>query len=93
VWFPEARSASGFEVPFVSIILHAVSRDAAGAHRPCILAQVDGAAPGAPPEDEEEAEEACTQLRLVPADEAARASPACACALGLGQGMRVRTRC
>jgi hypothetical protein len=83
VWFPEAAGAEGYEVPFVRIILHAVSRDtSADCARPCILAQVDGAAPGGAAggaeeedEEEEEEEEACTQLRLVPADDTARACP------------------
>jgi hypothetical protein len=88
VWFPEAAGAEGYAVPFVRIILHAVSRDtSAECARPCILAQVDGAAPGGAAggeaaeeeeegdDEEEEEEEVCTQLRLVPADDAARAFP------------------
>jgi hypothetical protein len=81
VWLPEASGAPGYEVPFVSIILHAVSRDTTSCPRPCILAHVEGGAPdaaaaAADEEEEEEAEgEASTQLRLVPADDAARACP------------------
>ena len=78
MWFPDTPGAAGFAVPFVRIILHAVSRDAAACSRPCILAQVDGAAPNAQPaseeeDDREDEEDECTQLRLVPADEDARA--------------------
>jgi hypothetical protein len=51
-----------------------VSRATATSPQPCILAQVEGPAPGASAgEDEEDEEPACTQLRLVPADKASRA--------------------
>ena len=73
VWFSSAGT-EGYEVPFRSIVLHAVSRDASTSPQPCILAQVEGPAPGASSgEDEDDDEPACTQLRLVPADKAARA--------------------
>lgn len=75
VWFP-ASGGEGYEVPFRAIVLHAVSRDTSTSPLPCILAQVEGPAPGGSAgEDEEDDEGACTQLRLVPADQAARACP------------------
>ena len=64
--------------------MHAISRDSATGARPCIFAQVERPpAPGAMPGDdedggdEEDEEEllSCTELRLVPSDEAARALP------------------
>ena len=74
MWF-SSSGTEGYEVPFRSIVLHAVSRDTATSPQPCILAQVEGPAPGASAgEDEEDDEPACTQLRLVPADKAS-----CAC--------------
>ena len=82
MWFSGSGS-EGYEVPFRSIVLHAVSRDTATSPQPCILAQVEGPAPGASAgEDDEDEEPACTQLRLVPADQAARAFP-CKPPLGL----------
>ncbi len=75
VWFPDAQGAAGYAVPFRRIVMHAISR---GGARPCIFAQIEGAAPGseqAAAENEEEGEEGeqSTELRLVPADEAAGA--------------------
>ncbi len=76
MWFSGA-GGEGYQVPFRSIVLHAVSRDSATSPQPCVLAQVEGPAPGASAsEDDEDDEPACTQLRLVPADQAARALPA-----------------
>ena len=85
VWFPAAPpGASGCSVGFERIVMHAISRDSATGARPCIFAQVERPpAPGAMPGDdedggdEEDEEEllSCTELRLVPSDEAARALP------------------
>jgi hypothetical protein len=73
MWF-SSSGTEGYQVPFRSIVLHAVSRDTATSPQPCILAQVEGPAPGASAgEDEEDDEPACTQLCLVPADKASRA--------------------
>ena len=61
--------------------MHAIARDAAACPRPCIFAQVEGANVDASQADEEEEEEeeddepCSTELRLVPADEAARVCP------------------
>ena len=69
---------------FERIVMHAISRDAATGARPCIFAQVERpAAPGGVAGDEEDAGEdedeeellSCTELRLVPSDEAACAFP------------------
>ena len=76
MWFSGA-GGEGYQVPFRSIVLHTVSRDSATSPQPCVLAQVEGPAPGAnASEDDEDDEPACTQLRLVPADQAARTLPA-----------------
>jgi|APGre2960657444_1045066.scaffolds.fasta_scaffold00700_2 hypothetical protein len=79
VWFPDS-GAAGVDVPFQRIIMHAIARDAAACPRPCIFAQVEGATVEASQADEEEEEEEddeprSTELRLVPADEAARVCP------------------
>jgi len=82
VWLPDDVAAGGYAVAFPSVVLHAVSREGGA---PCILAQLDGPPPGAaglPAEEEEEAAEASTQLRLVPADPESRAQSPHPCAGG-----------
>jgi hypothetical protein len=84
VWFPASPAgASGCSVGFERIVMHAISRDSATGARPCIFAQVERPpAPGGAAGDEEDAGDdddeeellSCTELRLVPSDEAARAS-------------------
>lgn len=47
--------------------MHAVSRDASAGPRPCIFAQLEL------PDQRDQDEPVCTQLQIVPADEAQRA--------------------
>lgn len=73
IWFGNGGSGHSYAVPYPSIGMHAVSSDAEAFQRPCIYMQIDldGPAPGGDDDEEDLAPE----LRLVPADAAAREQP------------------
>ena len=86
VWFPDDETRGGYDVPFRAVAMHAVSSDASEGFRPCIYAQIEGGAPegwrmtedaaakeedGSAEDDDPDALEETTELRLAPADPAA----------------------
>lgn len=76
IWLSDVDRSKGYAVDFVSISLHAISRDPESYPSPCIYAQIDNGEDEGEDEDEEEPEahlwasriSKVKEMRLVPSD-------------------------
>ena len=73
IWFETGGSGHSYAVAYPSIGMHAVSSDAESFQRPCIYMQLDTALP--PDDGDDDMEPSVPEIRIVPADPAARELP------------------